>query len=385
MKHYVKAAANVAVAFVWVIVATLSLCPAEASAAAKEFTVVIDAGHGAHDAGALGVKTNEKTINLAVAKKVAKLIRSNMKDAKVVMTRDDDTFVPLQGRADLANRSKADVFISIHANSIDRKAKNRTTIRGAAVYTLGLDRSETNLAVAMRENEVMKLEKDYSTTYAGFDPSSTESYIMFDLKQHSSLNSAITLAQEVQKELVSTAGRKNNGVKQAPFWVLVRTSMPAILVELDFICNPEMEKFMASEKGQDKLARAIYNGLLNYRRRSGSRISKDAELPKEAEEPEVSKPVDTEEKAETVKSTDDSESASIHYRIQFLTSGTELKPGHKKFNGVKDVKMYRDGGVYKYTTGHYKSAAEASSDLKKIRKHHPEAFVIKMKGNKRVK
>ncbi len=189
-----------------------------------------------------------------------------MNDVNVIMTRSNDTFVTLQGRADMANRKHADIFISIHANSVDKKSPMFTSVNGAAVYTLGLQRSETNLSVAMRENAVMKLEPDYSTTYEGFDPSSAESYIAFEMMQHTNLDQSIELAEAVQNQLVRTAGRKNNGVRQAPFWVLVRTSMPAILVELDFICNPAMEKFMASEQGQKKLALAIYRGIEKYRK-----------------------------------------------------------------------------------------------------------------------
>lgn len=363
-------------------VAVVAMFSVSLAAAGNNFTVAIDPGHGAHDAGAVGVVTTEKAINLAVANKLAALIRSGMKDTKVIMTRDDDTFVPLQGRADIANAGKADVFISIHANSIDKKAKNRTTIRGAAVYTLGLDRSDTNLAVAMRENEVMKLEKDYSTTYAGFDPSSTESYIMFDLIQHSTLNSAISLASEVQKELVNTAGRKNNGVKQAPFWVLVRTSMPAILVELDFICNPEMEQFMASESGQERLAQAIYNGLRNYRNLTG------ASIPPKSEQPTSDEPNRTNRTNKTNKS-DSSDrsgiSAAPEYRIQFLTCGSPLDEGSKELGGISGAEYYIDGGVCKYTYGHYPTTSAASGDLKRIRKKFPGAFIVKMQGNKRLR
>ena len=245
----------------------IMLFPAIAlTAAEKSFTVMIDPGHGGKDAGALGRRTNEKTINLAVAKKVRDLIDSNMKDTKVEMTRDGDNFVTLKGRSNMANKKQADIFISIHANSIDRKSPLHSSINGAAVYTLGLRKSETNLSIAMRENEVMKLEPDYSTTYEGFDPSSTESYIAFEMMQHTNMDQSIELAEAVQNELVRTAGRKNNGVRQAPFWVLVGTSMPAILVELDFICNPTMERFMMSEKGQDKLAPAIYKGIERYRK-----------------------------------------------------------------------------------------------------------------------
>ncbi|MDE5838271.1 MAG: N-acetylmuramoyl-L-alanine amidase, partial [Paramuribaculum sp.] len=218
------------------------------SAEAK-FTVVIDAGHGNQDYGAVGKISNEKDINLGVALRVGDLIKKNMPDVEVIYTRNNDTFVTLQGRADIANKAKGDLFISIHTNSVDKKSKNYLTVHGASVYTLGFKKSSENLAVAMRENAVMKLERDYSTTYEGFDPSSSESYIIFEMSQNLHMAQSIEAANEIQKELVSTAGRFDRGVRQANFWVLFKTSMPAILVELDFICNPEMERFMSSSAG----------------------------------------------------------------------------------------------------------------------------------------
>lgn len=337
----------------------------------KEYTVMIDPGHGAHDAGAPGVKTTEKAINLAVGLKLARLIREGMSDAKVIMTRDDDTFVTLNDRAKMANRQHADVFISIHANSVDKKSPSRNTIRGAAVYTFGLDRSNANLSVAMRENEVMKLEDNYTATYQGFDPSSTESYIMFDIVQHAAHERSVTLAHEVQKELVSTAGRKNNGVKQAPFYVLVYTTMPSILVELDFICNPEMEKFMASEEGQNKLARAIYNGLCHYRGTGRPAQAADNATPS------------TSTAGDSATANVDND--TIHFRIQFLTSSAALPTASPKLSGVENPEFYIDGGVYKYTSGRYPTAAEAQRDLHRLREIYPEAFVVKMKGDRRVK
>ena len=207
------------------ILLLLSIAPI---AEAKDFVIVIDPGHGGKDAGALGMRTNEKSINLNVALKLKRMLERDMDDVKVLMTRDSDRFIPLQKRADFANRKHADIFISIHANSISSKSPAHRRINGAAVYTLGLDRSDTNLSVAMRENEVMKLESDYSTTYEGFDPSSTESYIAFEMMQHKNMDQSIALAEAVQNQLVRTAGRKNNGVRQAPFWVLVRTSHPSL-------------------------------------------------------------------------------------------------------------------------------------------------------------
>ncbi|MDE6582677.1 MAG: N-acetylmuramoyl-L-alanine amidase [Duncaniella sp.] len=343
----------------------------KSAAAKKEYVVMIDPGHGAHDAGALGVNTTEKAINLAVGLKLAALIKAGMPDATVVMTRDDDTFVTLNDRAKMANRRHADVFISIHANSVDKKSPSRATIRGAAVYTFGLDRSNANLSVAMRENEVMKLEDNYSATYQGFDPSSTESYIMFDIVQHAAHERSVTLAHEVQKELVATAGRKNNGVKQAPFYVLVYTTMPSILVELDFICNPEMEKFMASDDGQNRLARAIYNGLRNYRGTGKSHPSASAKSePSPEPAPSAAAP---------------QASGEVHYRIQFLTSSRPLPASSPKLEGVDKPEYYIDGGVYKYTSGRYASPSEAQADLRRLREKHPEAFVVKMQGDNRVK
>lgn len=369
----------------YIIMCMFLLCVTP-GASAKDFTVVIDPGHGGKDAGALGLRTNEKSINLNVALKLKNLLEKNMDDVKVEMTRSNDRFVALQKRADFANNKHADIFISIHANSISAKSPMHKKINGAAVYTLGLDRSDTNLSVAMRENEVMKLEADYSTTYQGFDPSSTESYIAFEMMQHKNMDQSIALAEAVQNQLVRTAGRKNNGVRQAPFWVLVRTSMPSILVELDFICNPTMETFMASESGSTKLAQAIYNGVERYRN-AGSAATKKfpahkrAVKPKSTPEPEPE--CTTDEQSETAS--EPASDGKIVYKIQFLTSPTALKAGNKKFKGLKNVDSYRDGGSVKYTYGSYPSVNAAASDLKKVKAKFPDAFVIKTRDGKRIK
>lgn len=383
------------------LLAVLFLLPL--SVAAKDFVVVIDPGHGGKDAGALGQRTNEKTINLGVAKRLRDLINDNMRDATVVMTRDTDRFVTLQGRADLANRKHADIFISIHANSVDRKSPMFTKVNGAAVYTLGLKRSETNLSVAMRENAVMKLEPDYSTTYQGFDPSSAESYIAFEMMQHSNLDQSIELAEAVQNQLVRTAGRKNNGVRQAPFWVLVRTSMPAILVELDFICNPAMEKFMASENGQNRLAKAIYNGIAKYRKNAPLNVGKSTAEPtssdiREAEQrvadgdtgmtgntrAKHAKPAkpdrrkDKKEKAEK-------NNGEVIFKIQFLTATSPLRDGDRRLKNLSPVDYYTDGKIVKYTYGTYRSMSEANKELPRIKRLFPDAFVIKTRDGKRIK
>ncbi|MDE5786280.1 MAG: N-acetylmuramoyl-L-alanine amidase, partial [Duncaniella sp.] len=213
----------------------------------------------------------------------------------------------------------------------------------------------------------------YTATYQGFDPSSTESYIMFDIVQHAAHERSVTLAHEVQKELVATAGRKNNGVKQAPFYVLVYTTMPSILVELDFICNPDMEKFMASEDGQNKLARAIYNGLCHYR---------GTGRPASVDDNGNASPV---RQSGYAPETPKDDNSPVHYRIQFLTASSALPASSPKLSCVEKPEYYIDGGVYKYTSGRYTSAAEAQSDLRRLRETYPEAFVVKMQGDRRVK
>lgn len=246
------------------IVIILTVCGIN-YAQARDFVLVIDPGHGGKDVGARGTKSYEKNINLAVAKLLGDKVKKECKDVKVVYTRDNDTFVSLKDRADIANEAKGDLFISIHVNSVAAKAKNRRSVKGAEVYTLGLHKSDDNLAVAMRENSVMSLENDYTETYQGFDPESTESYIIFELSQSLHMDQSIELAELVQESLVDNAGRTDKGVRQAGFWVLWATGMPSILVELDFICNPQQELFLSSSDGQEKLADAIFQGFITYK------------------------------------------------------------------------------------------------------------------------
>ena len=229
----------------------------------RNFTVVIDAGHGGKDVGATENGVMEKNINLKVAKQLESLIKKKMKNTKVVMTRDDDSYLTLQQRAEKANKAQGDIFISIHTNSISKKSKSRKTIEGSSVYTLGLHKDENNLEVAMRENSVIELEQDYQQKYSGFDPQRDESYIIFEMAQKKNLSQSIKFAENIEKELIK-AGRKERGVHQAGFWVLWATSMPSVLVELDFICNPQSAKYMASDKGSKELAEALFNAIKIY-------------------------------------------------------------------------------------------------------------------------
>lgn len=232
--------------------------------AADQFTVVIDAGHGGKDFGAIDNGVNEKDINLAVALKTGEMIKKRNKNVKVVYTRDKDEYLTLQQRADKANKAKGDLFISIHTNSVDKNNPNRSTVAGSSVYTLGLHKGDNNMAVARRENAVMTYESDFESKYSGFNPNEDESYIIFEMAQKANMNNSAKFANMVQKQLTQTAGRRDRGVHQAGFWVLWATSMPSILVELDFICNPTSAEYIASNEGQKKMAESISNATGNY-------------------------------------------------------------------------------------------------------------------------
>jgi N-acetylmuramoyl-L-alanine amidase len=230
----------------------------------KTFTLVIDAGHGGHDPGAIGKFAKEKTINLNVALSFGNMVKSNCPDVKVIYTRDKDVFIPLQERANIANRNKADLFVSIHTNA----APKGNLAHGTETYTLGTARAQENLAVAMRENEVITLEKDYKETYEGFD-NSVESYIIFELMQGNYMKESVELAKMVQNQFKNHAGRKcrgSSGIFQAGFLVLRKTSAPSILTELGFISNPEEEAFLASAEGQKAMAQSLFNAFVNYRK-----------------------------------------------------------------------------------------------------------------------
>lgn len=243
------------------------------------FVLVLDAGHGGNDQGCRGKTEREKDITLDVVLRARDIIKETYGDSiKVVLTRDDDTFIPLDRRADIANDAAANLFVSVHVNSLDRRAKGRETIHGASVYTVGLHKNDANLAVAMRENSVIELEEDYTESYQGFDPNSSESYIIFELTQNLNMAQSVEAAQLIQNELVGYAGRADKGVRQAGFLVLWATKMPAVLVELDFICNPSAEKFLASAQGRRKCAESIVNAVGQYRRNHIRRTSVSAEI-----------------------------------------------------------------------------------------------------------
>lgn len=365
------------------------------SSGARDFVLVIDPGHGGKDYGAIGKITNEKTINLKVARLVGEKISELYDDVDVVYTRDDDSFVSLRDRANIANEAGGDLFISIHVNSVDKRNRNRSSIHGASVYTLGLHKSADNLEVAKRENAVMAMEDDYNSSYEGFNPESSESYIIFELSQNQHLEQSVRLAGQIQEQLVKTAGRADKGVRQAGFWVLWSTGMPSVLVELDFICNPEQEKYLASEKGRQELSDAIVNAFASYK---SQRINLPLDV--NVSEPKLlGKSSDNKknqgysgtvqnENVNPVVVNDEGSDAAPHgevYKIQFLTGSRKLSPASKELHGLKDTEYYMENGLYKYTVGSYGSLDEAKNKLSEIQALFPSAFIIKMKNGKRIK
>ncbi|KAA6350486.1 N-acetylmuramoyl-L-alanine amidase AmiC [termite gut metagenome] len=336
----------------------------------KDFVLVIDPGHGGRDPGAIGKISKEKNINLTVALKLGDLIKKNCKDVRVVYTRNTDVFIPLDRRAEIANNEKADLFISIHTNALPGKR----SIQGASTWTLGLARSEENLAVAKSENAVMLYEDDYKTRYAGFDPNLPESGIIFDFIQDQYMMQSVRLASLIQQQFGKSCNRKDLGVRQAGFWVLKATAMPSALVELGFISTLEEERFLNTEGGTSSMAKGIYNAFLIYKKESEVKLSSSGEtLPTK---PSVNlKPIKTDTFPIHEKPAISS-AGEIIFKVQFLTSTRLLPHNHAAMKGLKEVEHYAENRIYKYTYG-------ASPDYNKVLKTKGEvamrfkdAFVV---------
>lgn len=375
---------------------TLSLLfiTALATLQASAFSVILDPGHGGKDYGAKGNFAYEKNINLDVAKLVVQYLNKNFADLDVLMTRSDDTYFTLKERADFANSNAGDLFVSIHVNSVDKKNRNRANIHGASVYTLGLHKSDANFEVAKRENSVISLDPDFTTNYEGFDPESSESYIIFEMGQNKHMGQSINLAQNIQNELIATAGRADRGIRQAGFWVLWATGMPSVLVELDFICNPTAEKFLTSQNGQKKMATAIGRAIGNYaashadiamlKKEVSFEYTDDVITIAESADTDLSMTPNTTGSNVPVKnSTTVKDIDKMTYHVQILASSKQLKKNSSELKGEKAVE-FREGKWYKYYIGRYNSQKEAQKQLVKLKKKFPDAFIIKMRKGKRV-
>lgn len=377
-----------------IIVISIILC-LPINILAKDFVVVIDAGHGGKDGGAVGTFAKEKDITLNVAKLLGSKISDECENIKVVYTRDTDKYLTLQQRANIANRAKGDLFISIHVNSVDLNSPGRTNVAGSSVFTLGLHKTKDNLDVAMRENSVIKMEDNYTTVYSGFDPNSAESYIIFEMNQNKHMLKSINLASSIQNELTTNAGREDKGVRQAGFWVLWATNMPSVLVELDFICNPTQEKFLSSTDGQEQLANSIFNAFVKHVSNDNSNIQRpDRKVSKENARSIEKSIKNNSIQEQTTLTTDftqvennDSTTSSdeIIYKIQILTSDKILRDNSREFKGLHPIWHYRDNRIYKYTYESTTSLQDAEVILKNVKDKFPQAFIVKFKNGKRIK
>lgn len=334
-------------------------------------TVVIDPGHGGKDPGTTMGLLYEKDIVLHVALMAGQFIKDEFPDVKVVYTRDKDVFIPLDERANIANKKKADLFISIHVNYYQKEVAY-----GAETYILGTHRSEDNLKVAQMENSVILLEDDYTTRYEGFDPNSAESYIMFELIQNEFLEQSRFFAEKIQSSFADKAKRHNRGVKQAGFLVLRKTVMPSILIELGYISNNNEKKYLETSTGREELARAIAAAFSNYKKRIDSRSnvsSADSQLADVTK----TKPIDQENTDKDLPKTED---VDIQYKIkngnwyavQILANSTELRPDQLPLKDHENIFMLYENGWYKYFSGFTQDYNEAI-ELQKM-------FNVKFKG-----
>lgn len=401
----------------------LLLAIAAFGATSKMFVLVIDAGHGGHDAGAVGSFSKEKNINLKTALAFGRYVEQNCRDVKVIYTRKTDVFVPLHERANIANRNHADAFISIHTNSLPAGR----IARGFETYTMGMRRSDEKLSAAQRENSVITIEKDYQEHYAGYDPNSPESAIMFEFIHDKNMAKSVELAKAIQKGVCQSAGRPDKGVKQDVFLVLRETSMPACLVELGFISTPEEERLLNNEVEIDRMAYAMYAAFVKYRNKTAvippykdmtptlprmeekaatpatevqsektsvkekrNRKSNPSTTPKAQDEVKggsstgvkESKEATSEKQRQTVQEKP-AQSAPV-FKVQFLTSTRVLSSGASQFKGVTGANYYRDGSTIKYTIGECSSFAEASQLRKTIVDKFPDAFIVAFMNGQRM-
>ncbi|WP_314666975.1 N-acetylmuramoyl-L-alanine amidase [Prevotella aurantiaca] len=387
-----------------------------ASVSAKDkFTLVIDPGHGGKDVGAVGAISNEKNINLTIALAFGKLVESNLSDVNVIYTRKTDVFIPLKGRADIANKAKADLFISVHTNSVP---PTKTPPQGFQVYTLGMHRAKDNLDVAMRENSVISLEKGYEKTYEGFDPRSSESYIMFEILQSANMEKSVELAKLIQRSVCSKASRNDKGVHQAGFLVLRETSMPSCLIELGFITHEEEEQFLNSPRGIDLMARGIYEAFVEYKNRYDGKItipyrpSKNNQLPVEnvldrlstnsqkpvaqvefpkniniVRQPRPIQNITTKTKVYKQNDQDTLEEGFSDiplFKIQIFAVNRELTLDNELFKGYTNVSVETEGTLNKYMIGANEDYNEIMRLKEEIKPDFPQAFIVAFKNGNRM-
>lgn len=375
------------------LLALMCMLVVTAFAANKRFTLVIDPGHGGHDAGARGAMSKEKDVNLTVALRFGKYVEQNMPEVRVIYTRTQDKFVPLHERANIANRANADLFISVHTNALPAGK----VARGFETYTLGMHRAKDNLDVAMRENSVISMEKGFEQVYEGFDPKSSESYIIFEFIQGKNMERSVDLARMIQRSVCEGAGRPNKGVHQAGFLVLRETSMPGCLIELGFITTPDEEQLLNDNNKVDDIAKGIYEAFSNYKNKYDRSVS----VPYRASERRVSAvPTivpDSYKEKETApaklipamkiepvakKMENEKEDAPV-FKLQIFVGDRMLRKGDAHFKGETDFDSFKEGNLVKYTIGSSTNYNEIYRLRKEKLDKFPEAFIIAFKNGEK--
>jgi len=368
----------------------------------KTFTIVIDAGHGGKDPGAVGKTSREKDIALSIAKKTGTYISSLMSDVNVIYTRTKDVFIPVHERATFANRNKADLFLSIHVNGNDR-----SSVSGAETYVMGPSKSEGNLELAKKENSVILLEDDNEANYEGFNPNDPASYIMFSVSQYAYLNQSLLMASEVQDQLRIRAKRKDGGVRQGPFLVLWKTTMPSVLIETGYISNAEEEKYLKTDYGQDVIASAIYRAFRNYKEdyedknaalASESKLTDNkentdkqvsiAELAgnsgKNEAEAETNKEASNIQPPETEEVARTESSDGLVFRVQVMASQKRIPKGSKHFKGVSNLEELQMEGYYKYMTPPVETYPQSQKLKRELEDKFPGIFVVAFLNGKKI-
>lgn len=374
-------------AWVLICLASLFFYPSQSQAQKRNTIrkVVIDAGHGGHDPGAMGRNAKEKNINLGIALKLGNMIQRNLKDVRVIYTRDKDYFVELHRRAEIANENKADLFICIHCN-----ANRQKSLKGSETYVMGLHKSEANLEIAKLENSSILLETDYSTRYDGFDPNSAESYIIFSLYQNSNLDQSTEFAAEIMDQLESRTGLNNRGVRQAGFIVLYKTTMPSVLVETGYLSNSSDEAFLVSDKGQEYIATAIFRAFKNFKDKIENPGAAESTLAKSyiprRETTQVVKPVyDSSPVVKKEIPVKKAPANGLSFRVQIASSSMDLGSEAPRVPGMGEVSMYIHKGMYKYTVGDEPTLASAQHLLAEVkRKGIKDAFIVIFRENERI-
>ena len=322
--------------------------------------VVIDAGHGGKDPGAIGVdKMQEKDVVLNIALIVGAKIKAKYPNVKVEYTRDTDVFIGLNERAEKAQKMNADLFISIHAD-----AAGSEQAHGTETFALGLHKSAANLETAKRENNSILMEDNYEVKYEGFDPGSDESYIILGLIQQASLSQSLSMAKKVQDQFTSI-GRRNRGVKQAGFLVLVKTTMPSVLIETGFITNTKEGRFLSKLENRETISTCIFNAFGEYK----------------SEIDEISKPPSMADKSKSKEAVD----SGVRFRVQVASSPKQLKMDPEKFKGYIDIREIKVNDVYKYTIGNESNLEDAVTLQSALReKRYKDAFLIGIYQGKKI-